>query len=360
MSKKLNLGHISIIKSWIVANFVSTTSAQYFTDAEKQQARENIGVDAIIGKLSDLTTTVKTNIVAAINAVSARIDAIVAGSVTGVKGSAESTYRTGDVNITKGNIGLDQVDNTSDVNKPVSTAQQAALNLKANVLDMDELDERVEAIESKIPSAASSSNQLADKKFVEDSISASAATYRGSVRAADDTDAAAQTALATITTKDKNDYAYVEVVDTPAVGFTKVKRYSYSGTAWQFQYALNNTGFTSDQLAALNSGITATLAGQISTNKSDIAGLKTRMTTAEASITTLQTSVSALESSVSALQATVVSIGSRMDAAEASITSINGKIDSTVTSSNKAQGKAYIDEGDLEATDAEVTAALSA
>ena len=30
-------------------------------------------------------------------------------------------------------IGLDQVDNTSDVNKPVSTAQQTALNLKANI-----------------------------------------------------------------------------------------------------------------------------------------------------------------------------------------------------------------------------------
>ena len=29
-------------------------------------------------------------------------------------------------------VGLGNVDNTSDANKPVSTAQQAALNLKAN------------------------------------------------------------------------------------------------------------------------------------------------------------------------------------------------------------------------------------
>ena len=35
------------------------------------------------------------------------------GSVTGVKGDSESTYRTGDVNITKANIGLGNVDNKS-------------------------------------------------------------------------------------------------------------------------------------------------------------------------------------------------------------------------------------------------------
>jgi hypothetical protein len=39
---------------------------------------------------------------------------------------------TGAVTLTKANVGLGNVDNTSDVNKPVSTAQQNALNLKAN------------------------------------------------------------------------------------------------------------------------------------------------------------------------------------------------------------------------------------
>ena len=50
------------------------------------------------------------------------------GAVTGVKGNSESSYRTGDVNITAANIGLGNVSNTSDANKPVSTAQQAAIN----------------------------------------------------------------------------------------------------------------------------------------------------------------------------------------------------------------------------------------
>lgn len=61
------------------------------------------------------------------------------GVVTGVKGSAESSYRKGDVNITPANIGLGNVNNTSDANKPVSTAQQAALDLKENKANLKAL-----------------------------------------------------------------------------------------------------------------------------------------------------------------------------------------------------------------------------
>ena len=41
--------------------------------------------------------------------------------------------RTGNVVLTKSDVGLANVDNTSDSAKPVSTAQQVALNLKANI-----------------------------------------------------------------------------------------------------------------------------------------------------------------------------------------------------------------------------------
>ena len=54
---------------------------------------------------------------------------VLAGSpVTGVKGSSETAYRTGNVDITPANIGLGNVDNTSDADKPISTAAQAAFN----------------------------------------------------------------------------------------------------------------------------------------------------------------------------------------------------------------------------------------
>jgi len=41
--------------------------------------------------------------------------------------------QTGNVILSKNDVGLDNVDNTSDANKPVSTAQQTALDLKSNV-----------------------------------------------------------------------------------------------------------------------------------------------------------------------------------------------------------------------------------
>ena len=48
----------------------------------------------------------------------------IANAVTTVAG------RTGDVVLSKTDVGLGNVDNTSDANKPVSTAQQTALDLK--------------------------------------------------------------------------------------------------------------------------------------------------------------------------------------------------------------------------------------
>jgi hypothetical protein len=44
------------------------------------------------------------------------------------------TYKINSVALAKGDIGLGNVDNTSDVNKPVSTAQQTALDLKQNTI----------------------------------------------------------------------------------------------------------------------------------------------------------------------------------------------------------------------------------
>ncbi len=50
-------------------------------------------------------------------------DVMVGTQVTGVKGEAESTYRVGNVNITKTNIGLGNVNNTADINKNVASAK---------------------------------------------------------------------------------------------------------------------------------------------------------------------------------------------------------------------------------------------
>ena len=61
-------------------------------------------------------------------------------AVTGVKGGAESSYRIGNVNITATNIGLGNVNNTSDADKPISTATQTALDAKVNTTDVLVID----------------------------------------------------------------------------------------------------------------------------------------------------------------------------------------------------------------------------
>lgn len=56
------------------------------------------------------------------------------GGVTGVKGDAESAYRKGNVNITKANIGLGNVDNTADANKSVASAVKATQDSDGHVI----------------------------------------------------------------------------------------------------------------------------------------------------------------------------------------------------------------------------------
>ena len=56
----------------------------------------------------------------------------IAGGEGGVAGVSSVNGRIGIVTLSKADVGLTNADNTSDANKPVSTATQTALNLKAN------------------------------------------------------------------------------------------------------------------------------------------------------------------------------------------------------------------------------------
>lgn len=55
-------------------------------------------------------------------------------AVNEAKGSAEASYKSGHVNISPDNIGLGNVDHASDNSKPVSQAQQEAINKKDSIL----------------------------------------------------------------------------------------------------------------------------------------------------------------------------------------------------------------------------------
>lgn len=108
------------------------------------------------------------------------------------------------------------------------------------------LDGRVTAVEAKIPAQASAENQLADKAFVNSSISTATATFRGTFESLEALKAAEA---------DKNDYAFW--VHKDEAGNTCYDKYTYDGAAWKFEYRLNNSSFTAAQWAALNSGVTA-------------------------------------------------------------------------------------------------------
>ena len=251
------------------------------------------------------------------------------------------------------------------------------------------LDTRLTTVEGKIPSAATSSNQLADKAFVNSSIATATATFKGSYNLVDTlgltltaSHSDVATALGTaISGEDNNDYCWVEIPTTqgsnsfsgdgvftgiiqgyndayiltitvsnkaltsissiskttgqPAFLYegmgtlsnwtqsttgtnpqytystgpgyepviihwltngvvtplwevkddgapigalrrqiAQIDKYKYNGTSWAYEYTLNNSSFTSDQWAAINSGITSSLVTQIGTNQSSITSLQ--------------------------------------------------------------------------------------
>lgn len=85
-------------------------------------------IDELNLNVNNNKTNISTN-ASSINTINNKLNTIESGAqvntVTGVKGGSESSYRTGNINITKANIGLGNVDNTADSNKSVKYATSA-------------------------------------------------------------------------------------------------------------------------------------------------------------------------------------------------------------------------------------------
>lgn len=125
----------------------------------------------------------------------------------------------------------------------------------------------VTGIRNLIPTQASSSNQLADKAFVNSTVGTNTAIFRGTFNSVAELQAYSGD-------KTNNDYAFVIVYD-PVIT-TQVKaydRYKYNGTSWVFEYELNNSSFTSVQWSAINSGITSSLVNTFSNKQDTISDL---------------------------------------------------------------------------------------
>ena len=177
-------------------------------------------------------------------------------AVTGVKGSSESTYRTGQVSITAGNVGA------------YTTAEaDAALALKEDAANKKQTLNASSTTE--FPSSA------AVATFVNSSIATATANFLGNYMLTDlglaypATNAQIEGALETHTwpagvTPTNNDYVIVSISSTtdPATGepvIDEYRRFKYNSgeSSWAYEYTLNNSSFTSAQWGAINSGITA-------------------------------------------------------------------------------------------------------
>lgn len=161
------------------------------------------------------------------------------------------------------NLTFDQTPTESSTN-PVTSGGVYAADLA--------LQQAIEAILTLIPSAASALNQLADKSFVNSSIATASATFRGTYNLVSDLHLSVTashqdiaTALASaVSTADNNDYCFVQIPTSDTSSDIRVtERYKYNGTAWAYEYDLNNSGFTATQWEAINSGITALLVTKL-------------------------------------------------------------------------------------------------
>ncbi len=119
---------------------------------------------------------------------------------------------------------------------------------------------KVSSIDAVIPSAATSSNQLADKDYVNDSINSVTAFYITKNAAGDQFATRAELVNATTyyswwvaRVPTRNDYAIVLDDETHN---DEVTRYIYNN-GWEYQYTINESPLTQAQINALNSGITA-------------------------------------------------------------------------------------------------------
>lgn len=101
-----------------------------------------------------------------------------------------------------------------------------------------------------VPSGVSADNQLADKNFVNSSIATNTAYFRGTYESKAELDAYAGD-------KTLNDYAFVIVYDSTTGLVKQYDRYKWNGTAWVFEYTLNNSSFTAAQWSAINSGLSS-------------------------------------------------------------------------------------------------------
>lgn len=242
----------------------------------------------------------------------------------------QSTNKTINITVPTTASDVGALPDTTTINDLTSTEQQAALNSGATSTNIGQIATNTSAISTingKIPSAASTTNQLADKQFVNNAIQTNSAHFRGNWA----TWSAVPTNSADYPADDDgnktpttNDYIVVE----DASGYTEETlegawQFTYTGTwaangknGWLPRFQINESPLTPAQLAALNSGATTTNIGQITTNQNAIGTLCSLTTTAKTDL------VSAINELDSDKQDNITDLSTIRSGAELGATSI--------------------------------------
>lgn len=169
--------------------------------------------------------------------------------------------------------------NNTKIESETTRAQQAESALQ-EAIDAEEsramqvengLSSRLTNVEGKIPAQASAQNQLADKNYVTDLVSKSAADRVTYNQAGDPfpTRNALLTAstfyhAGAVYTPNEHDYALVVADEGAPSPFTGGQtRFEWTGSTWEYAYGINERPFTSEEQAALDSGITAEKVAKI-------------------------------------------------------------------------------------------------
>ena len=234
------------------------------------------------------------------------------GTFNGTSWDYQSTGGVSSVNNKTGAVTLDYSDvgalsNTTTINDLTSATQQSALNsgaTSANIGQIATNTNDISTINDKIPSAATSSNQLADKQYVDNAIQTNSAHFRGNWSDWSNVPTSASDYPADDDgnkTPTTNDYMVVQDASgytgetlTGAWQFTYTGLWSADGkSGWLPRFQINEDPLTPAQQAALDSGITASLVTQIGTNQTNIGTLQTAITTKAECFTVLNTALTA-------------------------------------------------------------------
>lgn len=221
------------------------------------------------------------------------------------------------------------------------------------------LQTQITELDDVIPSAATSTNQLADKAYVEDLVK------KGTARAisadANGAGFASYTALTTgpwfslgeSATPEVNDYA---VVKSDATHNNNDVRYNFDGAVWVFFQEFSSGGgtleLTTAQTNALNSGATAALIEQITTNKNALANETTARQSGDTTLTArIATEESTRETAVNNLTAAIAAEKlARENASNQNLAKIETEAAARQTGDNEVKALVSTNRNEVDAT----------